>query len=196
VFATDKVDVSGSSIIATDLDIRDLVFATDKVDVSGSSVTVTATNLDIRDLSHSQDSVKIGDGTDFLAINGDGSINVIVSDNVPGTPKADYQTSAAVAAAASVNHDYTVTAAMTFKLLGFLGSASGRMKIELKVETGVATGIYTTKYVAFTSTASPSIHIAPSADISVAAGVKVRLTLQNRDLLAQDLYSTLEGYEV
>jgi len=60
VFATDKVDVSGSSVLvsnfpatvavtqstspwvvsATDLDIRDLVFATDKVDVTGSTVTV------------------------------------------------------------------------------------------------------------------------------------------------------------
>lgn len=133
-FATDKVDVSGSSVSisgdvnvtqgtspwvigdgggsitvdAVNLDIRDLAFATDKVDVGGSivaldsttlaalesitvqngagasavniqdggnSITVDAVDLDIRDLSHSQDSVKIGDGTDFLAINGDGSIN-------------------------------------------------------------------------------------------------------------------------
>lgn len=41
----------------------------------GGSITVDAVNLDIRDLSHSQDSVKIGDGTDFLAVNADGSIN-------------------------------------------------------------------------------------------------------------------------
>lgn len=42
----------------------------------GGSLTVDAVDLDIRDLSHSQDSVKIGDGTDFLAVNADGSINV------------------------------------------------------------------------------------------------------------------------
>ncbi len=98
VFATDKVDVSGSevsldattlaaleniTVSATNLDIRDLAFATDKVDVSGSSVsisgsvTVTATDLDVRDLTHVSDSIKIGDGTDFLAINADGSINVV-----------------------------------------------------------------------------------------------------------------------
>lgn len=41
-----------------------------------NTVTVSATDFDIRDLSHTQDSVKIGDGTDFLAINADGSINV------------------------------------------------------------------------------------------------------------------------
>lgn len=43
--------------------------------IINASLTVNATNLDIRDLSHVQDSVKIGDGTDFLAINADGSIN-------------------------------------------------------------------------------------------------------------------------
>ena len=130
-----------ATVSATNLDIRDLVFATDKVDVSGSSVsisgtvavtqstspwvigdggssitvdgtvelgattlaaletitvdqgtspwvigdggssiTVDASDLDIRDLSHTQDSIKIGDGTDFLAINNDGSINVVGND--------------------------------------------------------------------------------------------------------------------
>jgi len=87
VFATDKVDVSGSTVelgattlaalesitvVATDLDIRNLVFATDKVDVSGSSVelgattlaaletiTVVATDLDIRNLVFADDKVDV-----------------------------------------------------------------------------------------------------------------------------------------
>lgn len=42
----------------------------------GNSLTVDAIDLDIRNLSHTQDSVEIGDGTDFLEINTDGSINV------------------------------------------------------------------------------------------------------------------------
>lgn len=50
------------------------------VGISGS-VVVTATDLDVRDLTHVSDSVKIGDGTDFLAINADGSVNV---QSVPG----------------------------------------------------------------------------------------------------------------
>lgn len=56
VFATDKADVSGSSVSisnfpatqpvsATDLDIRNLVFATDKVDTSGSVVALDSTTL-------------------------------------------------------------------------------------------------------------------------------------------------------
>lgn len=40
------------------------------------TITVTATDLDIRDLTHVSDSVKIGDGTDFLAVAADGSIAV------------------------------------------------------------------------------------------------------------------------
>lgn len=44
-----------------------------------NTVTVSATDLDIRDLTHVSDSVKIGDGTDFLAVNADGSINAVVT---------------------------------------------------------------------------------------------------------------------
>lgn len=79
-----EVNADGSInavVSATDLDIRDLAFATDSVDVSGSSVTVSATDLDVRDLSASQDSVSISDGTDSLAIEPDGSINVNASES-------------------------------------------------------------------------------------------------------------------
>ena len=89
---------SGVVVTASDLDIRDLVFATDKVDVSNSVIAldaatlaaletvtveqgtspwvVSATGLDIRVIDHGTDSIKIGDGTEFLAINVDGSINI------------------------------------------------------------------------------------------------------------------------
>lgn len=42
----------------------------------GGSITVDAIDLDIRDITHVSDSIKIGDGTDFLAIAADGSIAV------------------------------------------------------------------------------------------------------------------------
>ena len=47
--------------------------------VDSGAITVSATDLDIRDLTHVSDSVKVGDGTDFLAVNADGSINAIVT---------------------------------------------------------------------------------------------------------------------
>jgi hypothetical protein len=99
-------DNSGSiTVDATNLDIRDLAYASDSVtahqggtwtidaitnvvhiDDNSGSITVDATNLDIRDLAYASDSVtaylaagseiKITDGTDSLAINNDGSINI------------------------------------------------------------------------------------------------------------------------
>jgi len=39
-------------------------------------LTVDAVDLDIRDITHVSDSIKVGDGTDFLAIAADGSIAV------------------------------------------------------------------------------------------------------------------------
>lgn len=59
------------------------------VNLINASIVVTATNLDIRDLSANQDSVKIGDGTDFLEINNDGSINVVGSVTATIASEAD-----------------------------------------------------------------------------------------------------------
>jgi len=49
------------------------------VNIDNASIVVTATDLDIRDLLHSTDSVSIGDGTDLMAVNADGSINSVVT---------------------------------------------------------------------------------------------------------------------
>ena len=122
---------TNSEVTATDLDIRDLSFATDKVDVSGSSITITATDLDIRDLSHTQDSIKIGDGTEFLAVNTDDSINVKVVDKSPGTEVVDYDTNSALAANATGTHTYTSTG--DFFLTHIEASGSGKMKIVINV---------------------------------------------------------------
>ena len=77
------------TVDATDLDIRNLTFASDKVDVSGSSITatVTATALDIRALDCGTDSVSICDGTNNLAIDTNGSIssNLYANDLVSGS---------------------------------------------------------------------------------------------------------------
>jgi hypothetical protein len=102
-----------------------------------------------------------------------------------------YQTSASVASNASVNHDYTALAAI--KLLRVHASGSGKIKAEVKVETGVGTGVYNTFFVEFNSTSSPNIQIPLDAPISVASGVKIRVTLTNRDNQAQDVYSTVSA---
>lgn len=195
-FATDKVDVSGSSVSvtgtvdvsATNLDIRDLAFATDKVDVSGSSVTVTATDLDIRNLSASQDSVRIGDGTDFLAVNADGSINVVTQDD-PGTERVNYNTAAAVAAGASSNHDFVVTNGG--RLYQVWASGSGKLKAEVQIETGASTNVFNTIIVGFNSTATTNIDMMLAKYALVPVGARVRVIRTNRDNQSQDVYSTI-----
>lgn len=236
VFATDKVDASGSvvaldaptlaalesitvqngagaaavniqdggnsiTVDAVNLDIRDLAFATDKADVSGStvelgvttlaaleSITVVATDLDIRNLSHTQDSVKIGDGTDFLAVNTDGSINVVIQEDV-GTEVVNYNTAAAIAGGASNNHDLVFASAS--KLYQVLASASGKLKTEVQIETGSATGVFNTICVRFNSTADPDCDMTLSKYAAIPAGARVRVIRTNRDNQAQDVYSTI-----
>lgn len=220
-----SITVDGSvTVSATDLDVRDLVFATDKVDVSGStvaldaptlaalesitvqngaggsavniqdggnsitvdgSVTVSATDLDIRDLTHVSDSIKVGDGTDFLAVNSDGSINVKISDASPGTAVNSYNTAAAVAAAASSTHTYTSTG--NFYLSQIEASASGKMKIEVQVNS-------VTKFVQFNSTAETNMSIILSQPILATTGQTVTVIRTNRDNQSQDVYSTILGY--
>lgn len=120
----------------------------------------------------------------------------VTSVDSEGTEVNDYATGAAVAAAATSNHDYTVTAATTLKLSQIWATASGKMKVVISIETGVATGIFTTKFVAFNSTANPNIHMPVNENITVAAGVKVRVARTNLDNQAQDLYSTISGHEI
>jgi hypothetical protein len=62
------------------LDVN-IINASVDVNITNASVVVTASDLDIRDLTHVSDSIKIGDGTDFLAVNADGSINVNLTDD-------------------------------------------------------------------------------------------------------------------
>jgi hypothetical protein len=113
----------------------------------------------------------------------------------PGTEVEDYQTSAAVAKGSSVNHDYTVTAAKTFKGLTVFVSASGEYKAEVQKETAVASGVYTTKYVTFKQASDPHVQIDLKKVFKQIALAKVRVKITNRDN-PQDLYSTLVGIEV
>lgn len=216
---------NGSSLTvdATDLDIRDLSSAQDSVEVlqathdnlnlnanlqvgdadvangnpvpisdAGGSLTVDATDLDIRDLTHVSDSVKIGDGTDFLSVNSDGSINVVPLED-PGTERVNYNTSSALAAAASSNHDFAFTNAS--KLYQVLATASGKLKVEVQIETGSATNTFNTVMVGFNSTATPNISLTLSKYAAIPAGARVRVIRTNKDNQSQDVYSTIVGLE-
>lgn len=219
-----KVEADGSinvNTTGTNLDIRDLVFATDKVDVTGSevsldattlaalesvtvqngaggaavniqdggnSLTVDAVDLDIRDLSHASDSIRVGDGTDFLAVNSDGSINVVPLED-PGTEVVNYNTASSIAAGATSNHDLVFASAS--RLFQVWASGSAKIKAEVQVETGAATDVFNTVMVGFSSTANPNIDLRFAKYALVPAGARVRVIRTNRDNQAQDLYSTI-----
>lgn len=108
----------------------------------------------------------------------------------------DYNTGASVAAGGTSNHDYTVTAAKTLKLTQIWAAASGKMKIEVQIETAAASGVFNTRFVGFNSTANPNIPISLREAITVATGVRVRIIRTNNDNQAQDLYSTISGHEI
>lgn len=120
----------------------------------------------------------------------------VTSVDSEGDEVNDYNTASAVAAAATNNHDYTVTAGKTLKLTGVNTSGSGRMKILVAIETGVGTNVFTTKFVRFSNASELNTFIEIQESIAVAAGVRVRVARTNRDLLAQDLYSTISGHEI
>jgi hypothetical protein len=113
----------------------------------------------------------------------------------PGDEVEDYQTTAAVAKDASTNHDYTVTAAKTFKAASLFVSASGEFKVELQKETAPASGIYNTKYVGFAQASRPFIHFDLKKIFKQVATAKIRVKITNKDN-TQDVYSTLVGVEV
>jgi hypothetical protein len=143
--ATDKVaigdgthdlDVNADGSInavvsATDLDIRALASGMD-------SVTVVAADLDVRDLTHVSDSVKIGDGTDLLAVNADGSLNVVVNATA-ATPVLDYGESLALAQNATADFDYVVTNTKNYTGRTLKVGTLGQCKITVGTWNGVDT---------------------------------------------------------
>lgn len=222
VFATDKVDVS-NSVIALDaatlaalesitvqngsggsaVNIQDggnTITVDGTVELGATtlaaleSITVVATDLDIRNLSAAQDSIAIKDsaGNSFSITN---PLPVFLSSD-PGTEVNNYNTSAALAAGATSNHDYTVTALKTLTLLQIVLSGSDALKVEVQIETAAASGVFNTVLVKFATTADTNIDHIFKAPPSVVAGAKVRLIRTNRaTLLARDVYSTISGIE-
>jgi len=194
VFATDQVDVSGSSVEvtdgggsitvdATDLDIRALTSADVVTAEQGTSPwVVSATDLDIRDLSASTDSI----AAHLL----DEAGNAFTSGNpLPveffetKTETVNYNTAAAVAANGTSNH--TFAAPSGFKLFDVHVSGSGRMKAELQIDS-------VTVAVGFNSTANPMIKFEFLNGLN-ASGVDVTIIRTNLENQAKDLYSTISG---
>jgi hypothetical protein len=195
-----------ASVVVRDVDIpaqtSDL-----KVTLDGEKVVLGASTENIGKVdvvsqparSHTTDSIKIGDGADFLAINPDGSLNVAIVQPLSGGEVHDFNTGSTIAPAATSNHDYTVTSGKTLKLFQVFFSGSGKVKVELQVETGVGSGVFNTRAVGFFDGASPGSGTGEfrfHQPIEVPGGYRVRVIRTNRANQSQDLYSTIIGEEI
>lgn len=172
---TAAVKAASTGALATD---PSLVVA-----LSPNSPVPTGTNL-------------IGGATIYVgsAINSVTNPVFVTSSDIIGTNVDNYNTAAAVAAAGTSNHDYTVTAGKTFYTKQFWAAASGKLKIEVQYETAAGSGTFNSFWVGFNSTSNPNILVPVSGKTQV-AGARIRIIRTNEDKAAQDVYSTTSGNE-
>lgn len=133
-----------------------------------------------------------------------GGANVSATNPVPvtissaplGTSVNNYNTASAIAAGATSNHDYVITATKTFQGKKIWASASGLMKIEVQVSPDGL--VFSTLWVGFNSTATPNISIDLEEIVFLDSGVgsKIRVIRTNMDKKPMDVYSTISGTEV
>ena len=143
---------SGSG--AVDAGTLRVVLPTDQpvlsVDDNGGSLTVDAVNLDIRDLTHVSDSVQIGDGTDLMLVNADGSINTV---STTAALLDDYATAVIVKDTPGTVNSYSPGAG-TDALDHIDVAGSGLFKAEILFGVTASEAVMAVKY---NSTANPNI---------------------------------------
>jgi hypothetical protein len=107
----------------------------------------------------------------------------------------DYNTVANVASGAVSNHDYAISAGKTLLLFGVRVAASGALKAEIMAGP-IAT--LASKAVGFTTVAEPTLHFTfdPPLPVPSTGTGTVRVARTNREPVAMDLYSTVQGREV
>jgi biopolymer transport protein ExbD len=156
---------------------------------AGGSLTVDATDLDIRDLSASTDNVAISDGTDTLAIEADGSINVNASFAALGSEEYNATDDLADAGdgEVSVTAAYTdvvsvaVGVGQTAYVYGYQWGADKNAQARLITDTS---GTIVTYKTALNSSAMPmgSEHFSEGGRIEIAgaAGRSVKIQVKKR----------------
>jgi hypothetical protein len=113
-------------------------------------------------------------------------VPVSIVSTTPGTAIQSYFTSVSLAAGATHTFTYTVAASHTFNLYRVWSSASGKIK-------SLVTNNGTTIFVGFNSTANPNIDMTVAVPPLIAAGNTVTVAITNNDLMAFDVYATVEG---
>lgn len=138
---------------------------------------------------------KITDGTDDLAVNADGSLNVVIQDaGVSSTEQHVFGTTVAgVPGADNTVVDITVTGGKTFLLKSVQAAASGKFKATLKTGTPASEVI---RAVWFGSTAKGTEALIFPSPIEVVAADKILIIVSNEDKANADVYAYANGNEV
>lgn len=119
------------------------------------------------------------------------TVNTVTS----GSEVHNYDTTAAVGADATDNHDYTV-ANTTFLLKSVIWSGSGNVKVE--IQTGPLAGL-TTKAVGFLNGRSgdtKQVFFDPPVEVPSTSTGTVRVIRTNRQGSSTDVYSTIIGNDI
>ena len=158
--------------------------------IDSGTVTVTATALDIRTITKATDSIQVSANSSVNSASN--PIFVQVTNGIISGEVNDFNTGAAVAAAGTSNHDYTVVTAM--KLKSIICSASGKCKFTVQV--GPVASLVT-KAVAFVTPTDPTVELFfdPPIEVPTTSTGTVRVIRTNRENQAQDVYSTIIGLD-
>ena len=114
---------------------------------------------------------------------------VTIDPAAAGTPKNYYTDSASIAIGSTATQSTTAAGTTGFYLQSILVSGSGKFKAVVSIGG-------TPYFAAFNSTAQPSVVIPVPNNTLVATGTVISVAMTNLDLAAQDLYSTLTGYQI
>lgn len=113
----------------------------------------------------------------------------VVNVSFPMAPISDFNQAPGVGSYSSSTHTYTATG--NFKLSTIEASASGAMKIEIKVGT---TNLETTRMIAFTTESNLTTQLKFHEQIQLTVGQRIQVIRTNRELQAMDVFSTILGF--
>lgn len=192
------IDVAGIQIDPRS--IRALTSA-DVVTANQGSANVTPWNQNISQIAGASPSatnaLPAQIATAGAFVSSSNPLPVSIQSALTGSSINKYNTTAAVAAGSSTNHDYSVTASKTFYGKYFVASSAGMIRADVQTSPDGTT--FTTVFTTFSSTASPVIQLQLDQLVlaDTGTGAKVRIVITNFEATqAEDLFSTICGTEV
>lgn len=208
-----------------EIDPRDrnwtLAFATDSIDVSGSSITISGTpDVNVTDRANRLVGIVYGESAQlqqrpatfellaqltsagaeidprdrnwtlaFATDSVDVSGSTITTTTAPTNPINDFDEDINIGSGNTSTHTYTATG--SFKLSSIEASASGAMKIVVKAG---ASGSETTRMTAFTTESNLTIQLRFYEEVQITVGQRILVERTNREEEQMDVYSTILGF--